>query len=473
MTEADATIFPFLSQLSKVEPRFIDASVLHIQHLSGGAINRNDRLQLNLNDGSLCDLVMRRGRGAPVPGTLNREEEFQLVEIMFKAGVPVPQPVATLEVNQTQASFFGWCEGVTDPRLIVRSFESLPEQQLESLSNELGKILGRIHSEDVALTLSKGHALPHGARPADGLSASIDMLKKAFAQVQSPPSYLKFALDCVCDEASRFPDRRPAVLCHNDFRLGNLMLSRPSGSIDIDTAPISNPRSSSSRSVVKAVLDWEFAAWGDPMSDLGWLTASCWRFGGPRPVAGFLPLEPFLTGYRASMFSFDEAWIAELSFWQRFAHVRWAIIASQQGERALSTDEESLELMITGLMTASIVQPVVEHYLKHAVGPYVTPSSRHPTELRGKSAEGAGHLPEFHTLLREAWRLLRHEVASSDEVKGKLKYQILMVANALRLVLAAHECVGKSLSGIAVEGDGPERVKTELSRDLAIWNFRP
>ncbi len=26
-----------------------------------------------------------------------------------------------------------------------------------------------------------------------------------------------------------------------------------------------------------AVLDWEFAAWGDPMLDLGWLCTECWR----------------------------------------------------------------------------------------------------------------------------------------------------------------------------------------------------
>eukprot|EP01035_Chromulina_nebulosa_P049233 gene49233-66860_t len=32
------------------------------------------------------------------------------------------------------------------------------------------------------------------------------------------------------------------------------------------------------------ILDWEFAAWGDPHEDIGWLCARCWRFGGPGEV---------------------------------------------------------------------------------------------------------------------------------------------------------------------------------------------
>ncbi|MDA0877145.1 MAG: hypothetical protein O2881_07635, partial [Proteobacteria bacterium] len=68
MTEVDGSITFLLSQLADVRPSFRNASIVKVQQLSGGAINRNDRLQLQLDDGSLSDLVMRRGRGSPVPG---------------------------------------------------------------------------------------------------------------------------------------------------------------------------------------------------------------------------------------------------------------------------------------------------------------------------------------------------------------------------------------------------------------------
>ena len=171
--------------------------------------------------------------------------------------------------------------------------------------------------------------------------------------------------------------------------------------------------------------------------------------------------------------SFDETWITELSFWQRFAHLRWAIIASQQGERALSTKDETLELMITGLMTASIVQPVVEHYLGRAIESFPTPRYRPVSHIRPDNARALAHLPEFNTLLREAWRLLRQEVAQSDQVTGRLKYQVLVIANALRLAMASQALPSEEVLQKISEGEELSRVELELAHDLALWSFQP
>ena len=54
------------------------------------------------------------------------------------------------------------------------------------------------------------------------------------------------------------PAAGEVVLTHQDFRTGNYML---------DTTGLTG------------ILDWEFAAWGDPMTDIGWFCARCWRFG--------------------------------------------------------------------------------------------------------------------------------------------------------------------------------------------------
>ena len=41
------------------------------------------------------------------------------------------------------------------------------------------------------------------------------------------------------------------------------------------------------------VLDWEFAAWGDPHEDIGWLCAPCWRFGKRHARGWHRPVRPF------------------------------------------------------------------------------------------------------------------------------------------------------------------------------------
>jgi aminoglycoside phosphotransferase (APT) family kinase protein len=118
----------------------------------------------------------------------------------------------------------------------------------------------------------------------------------------------------------------PPVLAHNDFRTGNLMLDA---------------------SGVTAVLDWEFAAWGDPHADLGWLCARCWRFGNNAQEAGGIgPREAFYAGYEAEAGTKLDR--ARIPWWELMAHIRWAVIAADQAMRHISGEERSLELALTG-----------------------------------------------------------------------------------------------------------------------------
>ncbi len=49
-----------------------------------------------------------------------------------------------------------------------------------------------------------------------------------------------------------------------------------------------------------AILDWEFAGWGDPAQDLGWFCAACWRFGRlDKEAGGIGSREAFERGYLA------------------------------------------------------------------------------------------------------------------------------------------------------------------------------
>jgi aminoglycoside phosphotransferase (APT) family kinase protein len=98
---------------------------------------------------------------------------------------------------------------------------------------------------------------------------------------------------------------------------------------------------------VTAVLDWEFAGWGDPHADLGWLCARCWRFGNVSQEAGGIgPRGALYEGYAEVSGHPPEH--ARVLWWELAAHLRWAVIALDQAERHLSGVEPSLELALTG-----------------------------------------------------------------------------------------------------------------------------
>jgi aminoglycoside phosphotransferase (APT) family kinase protein len=94
------------------------------------------------------------------------------------------------------------------------------------------------------------------------------------------------------------------------------------------------------------ILDWEFAGWGDPMEDIGWFCAKCWRFGAPANEAGGMgPRDAFYRSYeKASGRRIDPE---AVQYWEAMANVRWGVVAHQQGRRHLSGEVPSLELALT------------------------------------------------------------------------------------------------------------------------------
>jgi aminoglycoside phosphotransferase (APT) family kinase protein len=101
-------------------------------------------------------------------------------------------------------------------------------------------------------------------------------------------------------------------IAHGDFRLGNLAVG-PDGR-------------------VRAVFDWELAALGDPLADLGWLIASWGRPGdavpptiaGPSLVEGYPDAAELVARY-AERSGRD---VAELDFYVAFARWRSACIGA-------------------------------------------------------------------------------------------------------------------------------------------------
>jgi aminoglycoside phosphotransferase (APT) family kinase protein len=391
--------------------------------------------------------VLRRGQSLPIPGSLDRAAEYAMVSHADAIGMTVPKPITLIDSSDASASIFHWCNGQTDGRTLITALAQTSAEAIKKLTESLGAELGRLHSAASSSRAEAALTDVLGTRPGCGFSASIDLLKKSYARVRQPKSYLTAAFDrCLKESEQVFAARNAkesACVSHNDFRLGNLM-------IEMQEVKLT------------AILDWEFTSWGDPLADIGWLTAPCWRFGGQATVAGFGQIDDLLAGYTSASKDsalnrqLEERVARELSFWQRYAHLRWAIIAAQQGERAVSGDSEALELLLTGAMVASILEPLLSHYWGDIPKTTLQPPGQVESEL--------------DRLLAEAGLHLKAHLAS--DLTGPQRYGALMSANAIRLARGALRLPQQDSMGSTAVNSTTMLAKKELAADLAVWNFR-
>ncbi|WP_289014427.1 phosphotransferase family protein, partial [uncultured Methylobacterium sp.] len=199
-------------------------------------------------------------------------------------------------------------------------------QLAERLGRELALVHGIRPPQEALAFLEQPD--PHPALAAiRGLRAKLDALNAA------RPS-LEWGLRWAERHA---PEPLPPVLVHGDFRTGNYM---------VDSEGLT------------AILDWEFSGWGDPLSDLGWFCAACWRFGQTEKEAGGIaPRAAFYRGYEAQIGRpIDDA---AVRYWEVVAHLRWAVIALEQAYRHISGAEPSLELALTGRLVPDLERAVL------------------------------------------------------------------------------------------------------------------
>ncbi|HEY2134084.1 MAG TPA: phosphotransferase family protein [Acetobacteraceae bacterium] len=292
--------------------------------LTGGAIQQNWAVSVAVEGGDWAGehaWVLRRDSAGKLDVSRPRAEEFALLKAAAQAGVTVPRPLfLCADDSVIGGPFFlmARIEGVTQAHRIVRS-ETLGGGRTP-LAAALGRELARLHSirpprDDLAF-LGGVPTAPAADRAIASLRAALDRQPTARPILEWGLRHLE----------RRAPPPGDVVLCHNDFRTGNFM---------VDEAGISG------------VLDWEFAACGDPHEDIGWLCAPCWRFGNDAmTVGGIGPFAPFAAAYEAEAGRRIDP--AQVAWWALLATIRWAVIATSQAQRHLSGAEASLELALTG-----------------------------------------------------------------------------------------------------------------------------
>ena len=290
--------------------------------LTGGAIQENWLLRTVFEGGAQDGpqaLVLRTDAVSGVAFSRPRHEEFALLKAAHAAGVPTPEPLwLSAEGAGLGKPFYVMRQvaGLAAGHKLVKD-GAVPDP--DALAEALGLALARIHAirpprDDLAF-LGTPAASPALTAVAT-LRGYLDDLPEAHADLEWGLRW--------CERHA--PAAREAVLVHQDFRTGNYMVEG---------------------STLTAVLDWEFADWGDPMSDIGWFCARCWRFGQDhREAGGVAGRAPFYRAYEAASGRAVDA--AAVDYWETLAHLRWAVIALLQGERFNSGGESSMELALTG-----------------------------------------------------------------------------------------------------------------------------
>ncbi len=296
--------------------------------MSGGAIQQNWALDVTRN-GQAEAWVLRTDSQATLTQSRPRGEEFALLRAAFQAGVTVPEPLLLCEdPTVIGAAFFVMrrITGVAAAHLVVRS-ETLGGGREQAVAR-LGQELARIH----AITTPLPFLTPHPATP-PMLRFVAEMRTHLDAAARRRP-VLEWGLRWL---ERRAPAAGQIVLCHNDFRTGNLMLTDHG---------------------VAGVLDWEFAAFGDRHEDLGWFCARCWRFGSPHEAGGIGSRAAFIAAYEAQAgVRIDPSQIA---LWEVAATIRWAVIALSQAQRHLSGAEHNLEAALTGHIVPDLEADILQ-----------------------------------------------------------------------------------------------------------------
>ncbi|MHA6631055.1 phosphotransferase family protein [Pseudonocardia sichuanensis] len=281
-----------------------------VERISGGHSN----LTYRITDAAGGRWALRRPPTGMVLATAHdMSREWRFISALAPTPVPVAPPVA-------------YC---ADPDVIGAEFYLMEFVDGEVLNDE-----------------EAGHRLPDGpARRTAGLHA-VDVLADLHAvdpdavglgDLRRPGNYLERQLRrwhrqvhesavpdlSAVDAAHAALVRRSAGLAppesriaHGDYRLGNLAVG-PDGR-------------------VRAVFDWELAAIGDPLADLGWLIASWGRPGDPVPATvsapsrapGYVDRDELVARYAERTGRDHPRLVADLDVYVAFARWRMACIGA-------------------------------------------------------------------------------------------------------------------------------------------------
>jgi aminoglycoside phosphotransferase (APT) family kinase protein len=229
--------------LREHEPALLGAGPLSAALIAGGRSNLTYVIR-----GAAEPLVLRRPPLGHVQSTAHDMlREFRVISALRGSAVPVPRPVRFVEdaAAGVDAPFY-LMERVRG-RVLSRRADNAAytPAQLQGLSRDLIRTLAALHSIDPAAV-----GLEDFGRPEGFLVRQVDRWGR---QYDGSRSRALPELDELRQELlAHIPETGRSSIVHGDFRLDNALVA------DVATIP-----------TISAILDWEMATLGDPLTDLG------------------------------------------------------------------------------------------------------------------------------------------------------------------------------------------------------------
>ena len=216
---------------------------LTFSFISGGRSNLTYRAD-NAN-GSW--VLSRPPLGHVLPTAHDMAREHRVLSGIAKAGFPAPVPVALCEdpaVNDYPFYLMNYCEGVIIAESVPAGFADEPAQR-RKIGHALVETLVQLHAIDYNAV-----GLGEFGRPEGYLERQVRRWSEQWDRSETRP--IKELPELIRRLRNSIPNSPAPTIVHGDYRLGNMMLDA------------TNPGR------VVAVLDWEMATLGDPLSDLGY-----------------------------------------------------------------------------------------------------------------------------------------------------------------------------------------------------------
>jgi aminoglycoside phosphotransferase (APT) family kinase protein len=288
--------------------RWLDAEHPGVRQgeLSGAVIaGGKSNLTYRITDGTATWALRRPPLAHVLPTAHDMAREYRVISALVPTDVPVPQTIALCtDAEVLGANFYlmSFVDGVVldDPDTVA----GLTPDVAARTCDQLVDTLVRLHEVEPASV-----GLADFGRPEGFLARQV---KRWYQQWQANETEPREIIPQLIDRlTTTIPDQSPPGIVHGDYRLTNVMY-RP----DLDS--------------IAAVVDWEMATLGDPLTDLGLLVvyqtlSAVDDFVMPRmnPGDGFRTADEMVARYGAG----SGRDLADLDWYVGFGYFKLAAIA--------------------------------------------------------------------------------------------------------------------------------------------------
>ncbi|MCC5808858.1 MAG: phosphotransferase family protein [Ectothiorhodospiraceae bacterium] len=319
--------------LQQVLPQDFDGRIA-VKQFQGGQSNPTFLLE----SGGRRYVLRKKPPGKLLPSAHMVEREYQVIRALRDTDVPVPEALHLCEdadIIGTAFYIMRFVEGrvYSDP-----TAEGLTPQQRRGIMNATADTMAKLHRVDY-----KAVGLEEFGRPGNYISRQISRWSKQYEASRTGDNPAMEKLMAWLPE--NLPDADETTIAHGDFRVGNLML---------------HPE----REEVVAVLDWELATLGHPLSDLAYCCIPYSLESGQKGMRGLIGLDlkalgmptedEFVARYAeaAGRQGGIEAW----PFYKAFSLFRLAAIVQGVYKRALDGNAANADAITMGDRAAKLAE---------------------------------------------------------------------------------------------------------------------